>query len=94
MQADFIDEQNINSILEQAKNATDNEAREIIAKGKDAKGLTPYETAVLLQNSSREIMELMYDAAHEVKEKIYGKRLVFFAPLYICLLYTSPSPRD
>lgn len=83
MQADFIDEQNINSILEQAKNATDNEAREIIAKGKDAKGLTPYETAVLLQNSSREIMELMYDAAHEVKEKIYGKRLVFFAPLYI-----------
>jgi len=83
MQADFIDEQNINSILEQAKPATNNEAREIIAKGRDAKGLTPYETAVLLQSNSKEIMELMYDAAHEVKEKIYGKRLVFFAPLYI-----------
>jgi 2-iminoacetate synthase len=83
MKADFIDEQNINSILEQAKNTTDNEAREIIAKGRDAKGLTPYETAILLQNKSTEINELMYEAAHEVKEKIYGKRLVFFAPLYI-----------
>jgi 2-iminoacetate synthase len=83
VQADFIDEQNINSILEQAKTAINNEAREIIAKGRDAKGLTPYETAVLLQSNSKEIMELMYDAAHEVKEKIYGKRLVFFAPLYI-----------
>ncbi|MCX5810251.1 MAG: [FeFe] hydrogenase H-cluster radical SAM maturase HydG [Proteobacteria bacterium] len=83
MQADFIDEQNINSILEQAKTATNNEAREIIAKGRDAKGLTPYETAVLLQSNNKEITTLMYDAAHEVKEKIYGKRLVFFAPLYI-----------
>jgi 2-iminoacetate synthase len=83
MKADFIDEQDINSILDRAKNTTDNEAREIIAKGRDAKGLTPYETAILLQNKSTEINELMYEAAHEVKEKIYGKRLVFFAPLYI-----------
>lgn len=83
MQANFIDEQNIHSILEQAKTATNDEALEIIAKGRDAKGLTPYETAVLLQSNSKEIMELMYDAAHKVKEKIYGKRLVFFAPLYI-----------
>lgn len=83
MQADFIDEQNINSILEQAETATNNELLEIIAKGRAAKGLTPHETAVLLQSNSKEIMELMFDAAHEVKEKIYGKRLVFFAPLYI-----------
>jgi 2-iminoacetate synthase len=83
MKADFIDEQDINSILDRAKNTTDNEAREIVAKGRDAKGLTPYETAILLQNKSTEINELMYEAAHEVKEKIYGKRLVFFAPLYI-----------
>lgn len=81
--ATFIDEQAISNILEQAKTATDDEAKGIIEKGRDAKGLTPYETAVLLQNSSNEITELMFGAAHEVKEKIYGKRLVFFAPLYI-----------
>jgi 2-iminoacetate synthase len=83
MKADFIDEQNIHSLLDQAKTTTNDKARRIIEKGKDAKGLTPYETAVLLQNNSNEITELMYEAAHEVKEKIYGKRLVFFAPLYI-----------
>jgi len=81
--ATFIDEQAISNILEQAKTATDDEAKVIIEKGRYAKGLTPYETAVLLQNNSNEIMALMFGAAHEVKEKIYGKRLVFFAPLYI-----------
>ena len=81
--ATFIDEQEISNILEQAKTATDDTAKNIIEKGRNAKGLTPYETAVLLQNKSNEISELLFDAAHEVKEKIYGKRLVFFAPLYI-----------
>lgn len=83
MKADFIDEQNIHSILGKAKTATNEDAVGIIEKGRAAKGLTPYETAVLLQNSSKEITALMFDAAYEVKEKIYGKRLVFFAPLYI-----------
>ncbi len=81
--ADFIDENKIHLILEQTKNTTDEEAQEIITKAKDAKGLTPLETAVLLQNNNPEILKLMFEAAHNVKEKIYGKRLVFFAPLYI-----------
>ncbi|MCK7512841.1 MAG: hypothetical protein MZV70_58335 [Desulfobacterales bacterium] len=46
----FIDENQINDLLIRAKSASQKEAREIIQKGKDAKGLTPYETAVLLQN--------------------------------------------
>ncbi|MCX7966440.1 MAG: [FeFe] hydrogenase H-cluster radical SAM maturase HydG [Syntrophorhabdaceae bacterium] len=81
--ADFINEELINSCLERAKKATKEEAKEIIEKGRQAHGLDLYETAVLLQNSDPEINELLFDAAHEVKEKIYGKRLVLFAPLYI-----------
>ena len=46
----FIDENQINDLLIRAKSAPQKEVREIIQKGKDAKGLTPYETAVLLQN--------------------------------------------
>jgi 2-iminoacetate synthase len=79
----FIDEKHINALLFKAKSATQQESREIIQKGMDAKGLTPYETAVLLQNSNKETTKLLFAAAHEVKKKIYGKRLVFFAPLYI-----------
>ena len=79
----FIDEKQINDLLVRAKSAPQKEVREIIQKGKDAKGLTPYETAVLLQKSDKQTTKLLFEAAHEVKEKIYGKRLVFFAPLYL-----------
>lgn len=81
--ADFIDEKQINDLLIRANSASQKEAREIIRKGKAAKGLTPYETAVLLQSNDHETTKLLFEAAHEVKEKIYGKRIVFFAPLYI-----------
>lgn len=81
--ADFINEQEIFELLQKAKSATKMEVREIIEKGKKAQGLTPYETAVLLQNEDRSSTKILFEAAHEVKQKIYGKRLVFFAPLYI-----------
>lgn len=81
--ADFIDEQQIYDLLIKAKSADKSESRKIIQKGIDAKGLTPYETAVLLQCDDPQIKKLLFEAAHEVKQKIYGKRLVFFAPLYI-----------
>ncbi len=81
--ADFINDIEINSILERAKGASAEEARDAIRKGLDAKGLTPYETAVLLQTDNGDIREFLFDSAHRVKEKIYGRRLVLFAPLYI-----------
>ena len=81
--ADFIDEQQIHGLLEKAKSAPQNTAREIIQKGAEAGGLSPYETAILLQCDDPEIMNLLFETAHEVKQRIYGKRLVFFAPLYI-----------
>jgi len=81
--ADFIDEEQIHDHLMKAKSAPTHEARQIIQKGINAKGLTPHETAVLLQCNDPEVMNLLFAAAHEVKRKIYGKRLVFFAPLYI-----------
>lgn len=82
-QADFIDEALIADILEKAKKASIEEAREIIEKGRKAQGLTPYETAVLLHAADGDAQAALFNAAREVKEKIYGKRIVFFAPLYI-----------
>jgi 2-iminoacetate synthase len=82
--ADFIDNKKIEDLLEQAKGASDIKTKSIIDKGRQAKGLTPFETAVLLQNcSDGDLLEQLFTAAHEVKERIYGKRLVLFAPLYI-----------
>lgn len=81
--ADFIDEQKINALLEQGKNREKEEVLSIIDKASEAKGLTPEEVAVLLQCEDQEALEAMFKTAREIKEKIYGKRLVLFAPLYI-----------
>jgi len=81
--ADFIDEQKINALLEQGKNREKEEVLSIIEKASKAKGLTPEEVAVLLQCEDQEALEAMFKTAREIKEKIYGKRLVLFAPLYI-----------
>jgi 2-iminoacetate synthase len=79
----FIDEAWIHRLLEEAKDYPVEGVKEIIAKGREAKGLTPFETAVLLQMGDGDLEKLLFQAAHAVKERIYGKRLVFFAPLYI-----------
>jgi 2-iminoacetate synthase len=79
----FMDEAAIHRLLEEAKGYPVAGVKEIIAKGREAKGLTPFETAVLLQMGDGDLEKLLFQAAQAVKETIYGKRLVFFAPLYI-----------
>lgn len=80
--ADFIKHDEIEDYLEEAKRATRDEAARIVAKAREAKGLEPYEVAVLLQNDDPGVRREMFAAAREIKEKIYGRRMVLFAPLY------------
>lgn len=82
---DFIKDDEINSLIAKGKElVSDKElVREIIEKSKSAEGLTPEETAVLLNLEDKELIEEMFRAARQVKEKLYGKRLVVFAPLYV-----------
>jgi 2-iminoacetate synthase len=82
-QASFIDDQAIHNFLEEATHAPAEQVSEIIAKAGEAKGLTPLETAILLQNEDPRIDDMIFQAAREVKERIYGKRVVLFAPLYL-----------
>ncbi len=81
--AEFIDEKQIEAWLAEARRAGGNEARGIIEKARLAKGLSPYECAVLLHLEDSELLEEMYRAAKAIKESIYGRRLVLFAPLYV-----------
>jgi len=80
---DFIDDSKIESILNGAARPERPQVEEIIAKAGELKGLAPEETAVLLQMEDPECIDRLWQAAREVKEAIYGNRLVLFAPLYI-----------
>ncbi|MFZ5985904.1 MAG: [FeFe] hydrogenase H-cluster radical SAM maturase HydG [Bacillota bacterium] len=79
---DFINEGQILSLLESAKNTQKPNIREIILKAKECKGLALEEVAKLLYVEDEELLEELFDAAKYVKNKIYGKRVVLFAPLY------------
>jgi 2-iminoacetate synthase len=86
---DFIDDTKIENILDKAKNPAPGRVREIIDKAKELKGLTPEEVAVLLQTEDDELISLILQTAHKIKENIYGNRLVLFAPLYVANLCSN-----
>ncbi|MDF9408469.1 [FeFe] hydrogenase H-cluster radical SAM maturase HydG [Pelotomaculum isophthalicicum JI] len=81
--ADFIDDALIVRLLNEARNVPREAAQRIIKKAGDAKGLAPEEAAVLLQVDDPDLLAEIYRVASKIKENIYGRRLVFFAPLYI-----------
>ena len=56
--------------------------REIIQKSLSKERLTLAETAALI-NADRELSEEIKDGARELKKRVYGNRIVLFAPLYI-----------
>lgn len=81
--ANFIDDNQIEEILNQAKNTPLEKIYEIIEKSKECNGLTMEETAALLHVEDEAVLDKIYEAAGVIKERIYGNRIVMFAPLYI-----------
>ncbi len=79
----FINEKLISEELVKAENPDSKHVLDIIEKGKEKKGLAPYEAAVLLKNSDPELDGMIFETARSIKHNIYGNRLVLFAPLYI-----------
>ena len=55
----------------------------LIERAKDCKGLTHREAAVLLECDLEDEKEKMFKLAKEIKQKLYGNRIVIFAPLYL-----------
>ncbi len=80
---EFINESYINTLLENPKLNDPELQLELIEKARAAKGLSLEESAALLNISSPDLLETLFLTAREVKETIYGNRLVLFAPLYI-----------
>ena len=83
--AEFIHDGEIRATLEYAQKMRDDRAliEEILAKAELGNGLTHREAAVLIEVEDKEVEERMYAIARRLKEKIYGNRIVMFAPLYL-----------
>jgi len=82
---EFICHEEILNSMEDAKKAVQNkyEIERILDKAANLKGLSHKEAAVLLEVDDDETLNKIYKIANDIKEKIYGKRIVLFAPLYL-----------
>lgn len=78
----FIDPEEIWGYINNAK-PTKERVREIIAKSLDKHRLNLEETAMLVNTTDPELVEEILQGARTLKEKVYGNRIVLFAPLYI-----------
>ncbi len=78
----FISETEIENIL---KGAVPDKVlvRKIINKSLNKKRLSMEETAVLVNTTDPELVEEIKEGARLLKEQVYGKRIVLFAPLYV-----------
>lgn len=56
---------------------------EILDKASKGGGLNHREAAVLLECNDEKVVERVFALACELKQKIYGNRIVMFAPLYL-----------
>ncbi|MCW3807301.1 [FeFe] hydrogenase H-cluster radical SAM maturase HydG [Plebeiibacterium marinum] len=79
----FIDEEEINEILQKNENPSRERVREVIERSLKKNRLSLEETAVLINANDPELIQEIKNAAKELKERVYGKRIVLFAPLYI-----------
>lgn len=82
---EYIDDGEILNSIEDAVRLSKESSiiNEILEKARSCKGLNHREAAVLLAIEDDETLEKMYKMAKEIKEKIYGNRIVLFAPLYL-----------
>jgi 2-iminoacetate synthase len=79
---DFINEACLTGLLE-APPSDPARVRDVIAKSLAKEPLTVEETAVLVKAEAPDLVEEILDAARELKRRIYGNRIVLFAPLYV-----------
>jgi len=80
---DFINEKAVFDTLQACKDSSVSKVRAIIKKALQLKGLEADQIAQLAAISDPELLAELFQAARQVKERIYGRRLVLFAPLYI-----------
>ena len=82
---EFIHDGEIRATLEYAREHRDDKPliEEILDKAELGKGISHREAAVLIEVRDKEMEERMYAIARRLKERIYGNRIVMFAPLYL-----------
>lgn len=79
----FINKTEIENLLKYTPEPSEEEINLILSKALELKGLTLKDTAPLINAEKPEHIKKIFNAASQIKDEIYGRRLVIFAPLYV-----------
>ena len=83
MDTSFINHEKIYEYLKNTREPDLSEVTGILTHAKELKGITHGEAERLLMVEKPEHLEMIFETANFIKNSIYGKRLVLFAPLYV-----------
>ena len=78
-----LDEASIGRLMEGTPVDDPTRTRGILARARDLKGLDESDLPALMALRDPELLEELFHTAKWVKEEIYGRRIVLFAPLYV-----------
>jgi 2-iminoacetate synthase len=79
----FINAAAIENSLAHARSAEPSRVREILARATELHGLDDTDVAILTGVTDADLLDEMFRTARQVKESLYGRRIVLFAPLYV-----------
>lgn len=79
----FINETEINKILKNTPQPSKTRLARILTKAKQLKGLDIEDVAFLIKVRDKSEWSHIYQTASYIKQKVYGRRIVLFAPLYL-----------
>lgn len=80
---DFIDDARLEHLASPAKLVDVGRFRAVIAQALEKQALTVEEAAVLVRARDPQLREEVFAAARDLKQRVYGNRIVLFAPLYV-----------
>ncbi len=79
----IIDVKQISDLIENSPEPSAFEVSLILKGVEKARGLTVQDAATLLAIKDQASLESLFQTASKVKEKLFGRRIVLFAPLYL-----------
>ncbi|MBN2526646.1 MAG: [FeFe] hydrogenase H-cluster radical SAM maturase HydG [Deltaproteobacteria bacterium] len=79
----IVNDKYITQVLRRERSEDDIWVREILDKARELKGLNQSDMIGLMAIESEPLLNELFSAARYVKNEIYGRRLVIFAPMYV-----------
>ena len=79
----FVNNELLEKLLVETKGCSDAEFEAVMKRAENQARLTLEEVAILLNTEDKDKIKRIFDLAKSIKERVYGNRVVLFAPLYV-----------